>query len=83
MAKMIEVKHEVIQVLSMKTRGAATLIHGNNPKVLNQVLAKVGVSPPPDCKDHNHYIVDLFLNRYPGQKTITHKPDQCQSAITR
>jgi hypothetical protein len=71
MAKMIEVKHEVIQVLSIKTRGAATLIHGDNPLVKNQVLAKVGVSPPEDCKDTNQYIVDLFLNRQPGQKTMT------------
>jgi len=68
---MIEVKHEISQALSMKTRGVATLMDGTHPSVPRQVLAKASVSPPPDCQDHNGYMVNLFLNRHPGDKTKT------------
>jgi hypothetical protein len=69
--KMLEVKHQVKQVLSIKTRGAATIVKGDNPLVNPLVLAKVGVSAPPDCEDVNQYILDLYFNRTPGQKVIT------------
>jgi hypothetical protein len=67
--KMLEVKHEIQQVLSIRTRGAATLIHGDNPNVANEVLAKSSVSLPEGCTDANQYIVDLFFNREAGTKT--------------
>jgi hypothetical protein len=67
--KMLEVKHEVKQVLSIRTRGTATLIHGDNPNVANEVLAKSSVSLPEGCTDANQYIVDLFFNREVGRKT--------------
>ena len=66
--KMLEIKHEVKQALSIKTRGAATLIEGDNPDVKSVILAKAGVSLPDDCEDPNAYIVDLYLNRHPRQK---------------
>jgi hypothetical protein len=67
---MLEVKHEVKQVLSIKTRGVATLIAGDNPEVKSVILAKVGVSLPEKCEDVNGYIVDLYFNRQPQQKVI-------------
>jgi hypothetical protein len=69
--KMFEVKHEVKQALSIKTRCVATLIHGDNPNVKSEVLAKGSVSAPSDCEDVNQYIVDLYLNRVVGQKVMT------------
>ncbi|MBS3913450.1 MAG: hypothetical protein KG003_03055, partial [Bacteroidetes bacterium] len=33
------------------------------------VLAKAGISPPVEKDMHNDYIVNLFLNRQPGEKT--------------
>jgi hypothetical protein len=69
--KMFEVKHEVKQALSIKTRGVATLVHGDNPDVKCEVLAKGSVSPPPDCENVNQYIVDLYFNRVPEQKVMT------------
>jgi hypothetical protein len=66
--KMLEVKHEVKQALSIKTRGVATLIEGDNPNVKSVVLAKTGVSLPDNCEDANGYMVDLYFNRQPQQK---------------
>jgi hypothetical protein len=68
--KMLEIKHEVKQALSIKTRGVATLVHGDNPLVDSVVLAKVGVSAPAECEDVNQYIVDLYFNRVPQQKVV-------------
>jgi hypothetical protein len=70
-SKMLEVKHEVNQVLSIKTRGVATLIAGDNPNIKPVILAKTGVSLPANCEDANGYIVDLYLNRQPQQKVLT------------
>ena len=70
--KMFEVKHQVKQALSIRTRGVATLIPGDNPNVKSEILAKAGVSPPSDCEDKNKYVVDLYYNRVPGQKVMTH-----------
>ena len=69
--KMFEIKHEVKQALSIRTRGVATLAHGDNPNVKTEVLAKGNVSIPPGCEDVNQYIVDLYLDRAPGQKIVT------------
>lgn len=63
----VKVKHEVLQVLSLRTRAQATLAIEPGKKVL---LAKGSISPPPDCDDANAYFVDLCLNRKPGQKTM-------------
>jgi hypothetical protein len=70
--KMFEIKHEVKQALSIRTRGVATLIPGDNPLIKSEILAKAGVAPPSDCEDKNKYIVDLYYNRAPGQKVMTH-----------
>lgn len=71
-AKMIEEKHRVRQVLSMKTRGQATLLRGEQYSgIPDLILAKSGISPPPDYADPNGFIVDLYCNRQPGQKTMT------------
>lgn len=70
--KMIEEKHRVRQVLSMKTRGQATLLRGERCSgIPGLILAKSGISPPPECADHNGFIVDLYFKRRPGQKTMT------------
>lgn len=70
-AHMLEIKHQVKRVLSIKTRGAATLELGDHPKYAPVVLAKSSVSPPADCQDRNQYMVDLYLNRQPGDKGKT------------
>jgi len=70
--KMIEEKHRVRQALCMKTRGQATLLRGEaGSGIPGLILAKSGISPPPDCADPNGYLVDLYINRQPGQKTMT------------
>lgn len=70
--KMIEEKHRVRQVLCMKTRGQATLLRGEvGSGIPGLILAKSGISPPPDCADPNGYLVDLYVNRQPGQKAMT------------
>lgn len=67
---MIEEKHRFRQGLIMRNRAYATLIPGDShPKVEPVMLAKGSVSPPRDCEDQNAYMVDLYLNRRPGQKT--------------
>lgn len=64
---LVKTKHEVLQVLSMRTRAQATLAIEPGKKVL---LAKGSISPPPDCDDKNAYMVDLYQDRRPGQKTM-------------
>lgn len=68
--KMIEEKHRFRQGVIMRNRAYATLIPGDpHPKIEPVMLAKGSVSPPRDCEDQNEYMVDLYLNRRPGQKT--------------
>jgi hypothetical protein len=67
-----EVKHRVKQLLVMKTRGQVTTEFDDTAvDEYRTILAKVGVSPPPEIakKDHNEYMVNLYLNRVPKQKT--------------
>jgi len=70
---MLECKHHVRQLIAMKTRGQMTALPwldaSGTPTPV--VLAKAGVSPPLPKAEHNDYILDLFLNRYPGQMTTT------------
>jgi hypothetical protein len=63
---MLERKHRVRQLIPFKTRGQMTAkSYGEEPVV----LAKAGVSPPVPKSEHNTYMVNLFLNRKPGDKT--------------
>lgn len=70
--KMLKVKHEAIQILPMRTRTVATLmIDTVSLEKYGMLLAKGSISPPAGTGDRNQYMVDLFLNRAPGQKTMT------------
>jgi hypothetical protein len=62
---MLEVKHQVMQVVAMRTRGQLTGEADGEHKI---VLAKAGVKPPPDEEDENAYMINLFLKREPDQK---------------
>ena len=65
---MLECKHQVSQLIPFRTRGQLTAQPYGDGDI---VLAKAGVSPPVPRKDHNAYMVDLFFNRQPGDKTQT------------
>jgi len=70
--EMLEEKHQMRQVLSIRTRGVATLLKGvPQCRVPTSFLAKSSISPPPDCFDPNSYVVDLYFDRKPGQMTMT------------
>jgi len=62
-------KHEVAQVLFLKTRGQATIksIKGEQP-----LQARAGVMLPKGTADKHEFFNDLAFNRYPGQK-VTNK----------
>ena len=62
-------KHEVAQVLFLKTRGQETIkaIEGEN-----KIQARAGVMLPKDTADKHKFFRDLSFNRYPGQK-VTNK----------
>lgn len=74
-SRMLEVKHEAAQIICMKTRGQLTAEPLPGRKI---VLAKAGVQPvvegganllPEDYKRlQNSWMLDLFMNRRPGQK---------------
>lgn len=62
----LECKHRAAQVVSMRTRGLITALtlDGSPP-----ILAKASVKPPMrDRTAQNAYMLDLYLNRVPGQK---------------
>ncbi|WP_348696469.1 hypothetical protein [Duganella fentianensis] len=62
---MLENKHQVMQLFAGRTRlQFTTMVDGEHPTV----TAKGGVKPGPDVKDENAYMLDLTLNRVPGQK---------------
>jgi hypothetical protein len=66
---MLERKHRVQQLIAMRTRGQLTAVAcpGEPP-----VLAKASVKPPMADKSlHNGYMLDLYLNRHPGQMLDT------------
>ena len=67
-SKMLERKHRVRQLIAMKTRGQVTAIPFESEQV---ILAKAGVSPQVESDKHNEFMVNLFMNRRPGDKTIT------------
>jgi hypothetical protein len=64
--EILERKHQVRQLIAMKTRGQLTVIESDNAK---PVLAKAGIKPPRDITNQNGYMVDLYLNRVAGQLT--------------
>lgn len=61
----LEEKHRVRQVVAMRTRGQLT---AQSIDGFDIVMAKAGVKPPSDAADQNAYMLDLFLDRKPGQK---------------
>lgn len=62
---MLENKHQVMQLFAGRTRlQFTTLADGEYPTV----TAKGGVKPGPSVEDENKYMLDLVLNRQPGQK---------------
>lgn len=63
---MIVEKHRIAQVIAMKTRGQITALPLDGHSTL---LAKAGVKPPCAPDEHNGYMLKLYLERKPGQKT--------------
>ncbi|EMV06662.1 hypothetical protein [Escherichia coli] len=65
-SSMLTCKHEVSQLIAMKTRGQLTYRAIQGKPVVH---ARAGVNPPADIprSDYNDYMVDLYLNRLPGQ----------------
>ncbi|ELS7815427.1 hypothetical protein QPC81_001022 [Escherichia coli] len=65
-SSMLICKHEVSQLIAMKTRGQLTYRAIQGKPVVH---ARAGVKPPADIprSDYNDYMVDLYLNRLPGQ----------------
>lgn len=62
---MLENKHQVLQLFAGRTRLQVTSeADGDKPIV----TAKGGVKPGPEIEDENAFMIDLILNRYPGQK---------------
>jgi hypothetical protein len=80
---MLECKHHVCQLVAAKTRCQMTALPSfdaeGEPTPI--VLAKGSVTPPVSLVSaqtkeekkiaHNKYMLDLYLNRQPGQKTIS------------
>lgn len=65
-SSMLTCNHEVSQLIAMKTRGQLTYRAIQGKPVVH---ARAGVKPPADIprSDYNDYMVDLYLNRLPGQ----------------
>jgi len=62
---MLENKHQVLQLFAGRTRLQVTC---EADGALPIVTAKGGVKPGPGVADENAFMVDLILNRHPGQK---------------
>lgn len=60
---MMQLKHHAKQIISMKTRGQLTAELGDT----KPICAKAGIKAPKGV-DENEWMVELFLDRYPGQK---------------
>ena len=61
---MLENKHQVKQVIAMRTRGQIT---GEKDGDAPIVVAKAGVKPDCAAADENEFMIDLFTTRVPGQ----------------
>ena len=66
-SSMLTCKHQVRQLVAMKTRGQLTYKASEGYPIVH---ARAGVKPPVDIPrdDYNRYMVDLYINRAPGQK---------------
>ncbi|MDV5170981.1 hypothetical protein [Photobacterium rosenbergii] len=64
--EILELKHRASQLIAMKTRGQLTAKQSNG---YAEVLAKAGVKTPKGETDPNAFMVNLYLNRVPGQLT--------------
>lgn len=62
---MLENKHQVMQLFAGRTRLQFTVEADGDHKT---VTAKGGIKPGPDVEDENAFMLDLTLNRQPGQK---------------
>jgi hypothetical protein len=62
---MLENKHVVMQIFAGRTRLQVTI---EGEPGYQTVTAKGGVKPGPDVVDENAFMLDLILNRVPGQK---------------
>ena len=64
---MLTCKHQVRQLVAMKTRGQLTYKESEGFPIVH---ARAGVKPPADIPrdDYNRYMVDLYINRAPGHK---------------
>lgn len=67
--EILELKHAVRQLIAMKTRGQLTAIPLDG---YASVLAKAGVQVPSYAEPHQ-YMLQLYLNRYPGQVVNSHR----------
>lgn len=64
---MLENKHQVMQLFAGRTRLQFTIEADGEHKT---VTAKGGIKPGPDVQDENAFMLDLTINRQPGQKLI-------------
>ncbi|OAT18985.1 DNA-directed DNA polymerase [Buttiauxella noackiae ATCC 51607] len=66
-SSMLTCKHQVRQLVAMKTRGQLTYKESEGFPIVH---ARAGVKPPADIPrdDYNRYMVNLYMNRAPGQK---------------
>lgn len=62
---MLENKHQVMQLFAGRTRLQFTIEADGDHKT---VTAKGGIKPGPDVEDENAFMLDLAINRQPGQK---------------
>jgi hypothetical protein len=62
---MLENKHQVMQLFAGRTRLQFTIEADGEHKT---VTAKGGIKPGPDVQDENAFMLDLTINRQPGQK---------------
>lgn len=66
--EILELKHQVEQLLVMKTRGASTLQAKGSS---DPILAKASVQVPQGVLDPVAYMNKLYLSRHPGQQTTS------------
>lgn len=62
----LELKHGAQQLVAMKTRGQLTAIAHSDPEI-EPVTAKAGVRVPKGETNGNGYVLNLYLERQPGQ----------------
>ncbi|WP_301102486.1 hypothetical protein [Propionivibrio sp.] len=62
---MLENKHQVMQLFAGRTRLQFTVEADGDHKT---VTAKGGIKPGPEVEDENAFMLDLTINRQPGQK---------------